>query len=393
MDDIKEDLVGKARALRPRLEEVEHHRPRHKKVEEQRSRLLKAIEITREAINITSADGKIIYTNNSMDKLFGYEKGELLGKSPLVLNAGPAPEKVMRKIMDTIRKKGFWEGQINNKSKNGAEFISYARISAVKGKDGKILNFISTQHDITEHKKAEKKLLDYQVQLKALAWELLQTEERQKQRLAAVLHDHINQNLVMAKLTLQLLKESTSDSDMSASLGKLCATIDQTIQGSRILTFELHNPVLHELGFEAAVEQWLTEQIQRRYGIKCKFTTETQPLDPDHQIGIILFQAVRELLVNVVRHARARAVRVSIQKAGDEIQVTVEDDGVGFLSSRLDLSLSQGERGGFGLFNIQERLEYLGGNLKVKSAPGHGTCVALTAPLKWQNNTLNVGRH
>jgi len=104
-------------------------------------------------------------------------------------------------------------------------------------------------------------------------------------------------------------------------------------------------------------------------------------------------KGIRELLVNVVRHTRAGAVRVSIQKAGDEIQVTVEDDGVGFLSSSLDLSLSQGERGGFGLFNIQERLEYLGGKLKVKSAPGEGTCVILTAPLKWQNNTLNVGRH
>ncbi len=239
-------------------------------------------------------------------------------------------------------------------------------------------------------KRAEKKLLDYQVQLKSLASKLLLTEERERRRLAAVVHDNIGQNLVLVKLRLQSLIESASGSDMLESMDKVCAVIDQTIQDAHSLTFELSNPVLYELGFEAAVEQWLTEQVQEKYGIKCKFAVDNQPLQLDNEISTILFQAVRELLVNVVKHAKANTVGVSIQEAGGRIRVIVEDDGVGFLSSKLQLPSSQNKTGGFGLFNIRERLEYLGGQLKIKSAPGQGTRIILTAPPKLESKTLNV---
>jgi len=129
-----------------------------KKAEEERGKLLKTIEIAKEAINITSPDAKMIYTNKAMDELFGYKKGELIGKYPSILNAGPKLEAVVKETMDTIEKEGYWEGEIHNKRKDGTEFISYAKIGAFKDKDGKILNFVSTQHDITERKRAEEML-------------------------------------------------------------------------------------------------------------------------------------------------------------------------------------------------------------------------------------------
>jgi PAS domain S-box-containing protein len=129
-----------------------------KKLEEEKEELLKAIEIAKEAVNITDSIGYIIYTNSAMNKLFGYKKGELIGKYASILNAGPQPETVIKKIMNAIEKEGVWEGEIQNKRKDGIEFISYARISAVKDTDGKIINFISTQHDITERKKTEEAL-------------------------------------------------------------------------------------------------------------------------------------------------------------------------------------------------------------------------------------------
>ena len=239
-------------------------------------------------------------------------------------------------------------------------------------------------------KRAEKKLIDYQVQLKSLASKLLLTEERERRRLAAVVHDNIGQNLVLVKLGLQSLIESASGSDMLESMDKVCAVIDQTIQDAHSLTFELSNPVLYELGFEAAVEQWLTEQVQEKYGIKCKFSVDNQPLRLDNEISTILFQAVRELLVNVVKHAKANTVGVSIQETGGKIRVIIEDDGVGFLSSNLQLPSPHNKTGGFGLFNIRERLEYLGGQLKIKSAPGQGTRIILTAPPKLESKSLNI---
>jgi len=125
-----------------------------KKVKEEKNKLLKAIEIGKEAVNITSPDTIMIYTNDAMDKLFGYKKGELIGQHASVLNAGPTSEGVTKQITDAIEREGFWEGEIHNKRKDGTEFISYVRISAFTDKQGKIINFVSTQHDITERKKA-----------------------------------------------------------------------------------------------------------------------------------------------------------------------------------------------------------------------------------------------
>ncbi|MFB0526981.1 MAG: PAS domain S-box protein [bacterium] len=127
-----------------------------KKAEEERNKLLKAIETSREAINITSPDAVMIYTNDAMDKLFGYKKGELIGKHVSILNAYPTPEAVTKRITDVTEKKGFWQGEIHSKRKDGTEFISYARISVLRDKQGKIINYVSTQHDLTDRKKAEK---------------------------------------------------------------------------------------------------------------------------------------------------------------------------------------------------------------------------------------------
>ena len=129
-----------------------------KRAQEEIVRLLRTIENAREAINMTSSDGQIIYTNCAMDELFGYEKGGLIGKYPSVLNAVPTPEAVTKEIMAGIEKKGYWEGEIHNKRKDGTEFLSYARISSLVDEHGKILNFLSTQHDITERKRIESAL-------------------------------------------------------------------------------------------------------------------------------------------------------------------------------------------------------------------------------------------
>ncbi len=136
-----------------------------KNAEEEKNKLLKAIEIGREAVNITSPDTIMIYTNDAMDKLFGYKKRELIGKRASVLNADATPEAVAKRIADAVEKEGFWEGEIHNKRKDGTEFISYVRISTLRDKQGKIINFVCTQHDITECKKMEEEKEKLQAQL------------------------------------------------------------------------------------------------------------------------------------------------------------------------------------------------------------------------------------
>jgi PAS domain S-box-containing protein len=123
---------------------------KRKLAEEEREMLLKAIEITKEAISVTSPEGVILYTNDAMEELFGYTNGELIGKHVSILNASPEPEDAAKQMIEEIEERGYWEGEVQNKRKDDTEFLSYATISALRNKEGKILNVVSTQHDITK---------------------------------------------------------------------------------------------------------------------------------------------------------------------------------------------------------------------------------------------------
>jgi len=171
--------------------------------------------------------------------------------------------------------------------------------------------------------------------------------------------------------------------DAADILAEVCKSLDTTIQDTKSLTFDLSYPVLYELGFEMAVEGWLVENIQEKHGIATEFYDDGKPKPLDDDISALLFRDVRELLINVVKHAHAQKVKVSIRRINNRIRVTVEDDGIGFNSD--EILSSPVRKQGFGLFSIRERLGQLGECFEIESKAGHGTKVAVTASLKRQS--------
>jgi signal transduction histidine kinase len=145
------------------------------------------------------------------------------------------------------------------------------------------------------------------------------------------------------------------------------------------LTFELSSPVLTELGLEAAVSNWLTEQIEQKHGIVTVFTDRGQAKPLEEDIRALLFRSVRELLANVVKHSKADRVRLSVSREDDQIVIHLEDNGVGFAPDEV---LIGNEAGGFGLFSIRERLSQMEGSLEIHSSPGQGCQSILRAPLR-----------
>jgi signal transduction histidine kinase len=209
-------------------------------------------------------------------------------------------------------------------------------------------------------------------------------EERERRRLATELHDRISQALVISKIKLDALRKSGRSRKLDKALEDVCNSIGQTIQDTRTLTFDLGSPVLHELGFEAAVSEWLTDRIQKKHGITVEFEDDGEPKPLDDDARILLFRDVRELLTNVAKHASAHKVKVSIRKVGSEMHIRVEDDGWGFDTKKAAATAVR--NGGFGLFSIRERLGQLGGHLEIESEPGCGTKATLIAPLKQTKN-------
>jgi signal transduction histidine kinase len=158
--------------------------------------------------------------------------------------------------------------------------------------------------DITQQKQAEQKL-------RSLASKLLLAGERERREIAVELHDHIGQTLAASKIKLGDLV-SKHAVKFKKPLNEIRNLIDQAIQYTRSLTFDLSPPILYEIGLEAAIE-WLAEKTQKEHGLAIDVQTQSSPLPVDHEIRILLFQIVRELLFNVVKYAKARSVQISVQ--------------------------------------------------------------------------------
>jgi PAS domain S-box-containing protein len=260
------------------------------------------------------------------------------------------------------------------------------------GSQRRAVSFVGTVADISERKRTEQALarakdeLEQRVaertaelakraaQLRALAGELTLSEQRERSRLAKILHDHLQQLLVAAKFRLAILGKEAEDL-IKEAINEVEALIDESIASSRSLTAELSPPILHEAGLNAGLK-WLAARMADTQGLVVELEMDETSLPDD--LKIMLFESVRELLFNVVKHARTQSATLNMKLVDEVLQLTVSDEGVGFDPN--DWS-PKGESGkGFGLFSIGERLELFGGKLEVWSAPGRGSRIILTVP-------------
>lgn len=261
---------------------------------------------------------------------------------------------------------------------------------------GKVFRVIEYALDITERRQAEQRLkvlnndLEKRVaqrtrdaeiqaaQLRRLAIELTQVENRERHRLAAILHDDVQQLLLGARLRIASIQRNIDDSAVQSLLSAVDDTIGSAIATCRSLSVELGLPILSISGLAAALV-WLGAQMQERFGLKVVVTADDTVNPRDEDVAILLFQSVRELLLNVVKHAEVSNATVTMTGLiGQRVQIIVEDSGVGFDPDKETQAVAA--PGTLGLFSVGERLKLLGGALTIESSPGQGTRAILTAP-------------
>ncbi len=232
---------------------------------------------------------------------------------------------------------------------------------------------------IDGHRKAEVEILQYEEKLRSLASKLTLSEEHERHRIASGLHDRIIQPLIFLRIKLDSLENYESASEQIESIEGMRKTIADLVKITREFTFDLSYPILYELGLETAIDEWLSEEVGGEYGIKTVFRDDGRRKPLGHDLRSFLFESVRELLVNIVKHAKAENVSVDVSSKDGIIVIIVEDDGVGF-DTKERLSLV-GKSSGFGLFSIRERLSYFKGSLEITSSPGNGSKIIIMAPL------------
>jgi PAS domain S-box-containing protein len=221
---------------------------------------------------------------------------------------------------------------------------------------------------------AEQDLRERSEQLRFLASQLTMAEQRERKRLAGILHDHLQQLLVGAKFSILSLRKAKEEK-IAPALMELETILDSSIETTRSLTAELSPPVLRDGGLLPALE-WLARWMKEKHGLAVELSVPQNANIQREELKVLLFEAVRELLFNVVKHSGVQAARIQVNRLGTNLDVVVSDEGVGFNpASILAGPLSAG---GFGLFSIRERIHLMGGSMEIGSAKGKGASFRLT---------------
>ena len=242
--------------------------------------------------------------------------------------------------------------------------------------------------DITERKQAEEELRQLNAELeervrkrtatiRTLATELTLVEQREKSRLSHVLHEGLQQLLLGAKFLLNTVREDFPESGASR-LGRVEEILSQAVEAARTLAVELSPPILQSEGLGESLK-WLGRWMLEKHGLTVEVTVGPRPAPLSVEVSVLLYQAVRELLFNVVKHAQVKSARVDMAWRGAEVDIVVSDEGKGFAPVTLETARSSA--GKFGLFSVRERLALLGGAVAIDSAPGQGSRFTLRAPL------------
>ena len=266
------------------------------------------------------------------------------------------------------------------------------RVLPYRTEDDRIEGVTVTYVDVTESKRSaenalearkatnaalEERVRERTVQVRALGAELALAEEREREAIARDLHDDLGQVLNVAKLKLDTALASCRDQAARGALADVGELVAQAGRNIRTLTFQICPPVLSELGLVPAL-QWLAEEMQRSHGLAVHVGDDGGPKPLGQASRSIVFRAVRELLINVAKHARVGNASVDAATRNGNLVVTVSDAGVGF-----DSALVLGTTApGFGLLSVRERLSFIGGNAEINSIPGDGTTATLTVPLQ-----------
>ncbi len=274
--------------------------------------------------------------------------------------------------------------------KDGSRFPAVVSVTALRDTQNAIIGYLLIGTDNTARKQAEaeqkqlsQRLRDHErivlqkEQLRALAERLQWVREEDRKRVARDLHDQIGQILTAIKMDLTWVTRHLpeSEAEVLARLTESIQSINDGVKAVRAICSGLRPGVLDDLGLAAAIE-WQAGEFASRNGVRCQVSVPPIDLHLDGDRATAAFRIFQECLTNVIRHAQAKSVRVSLTQEDENILLVVQDDGIGFCESDLSNSL-----GSLGLLGMKERAQFCGGEVQISSSPGNGTTVTVRVPV------------
>lgn len=366
------------------------------------------IESSVDAIISKDLDGVITSWNSSAERVFGYSSDEVIGKNiSLLIPENYSDEEI--EILDQLKVgERIQQFETIRLRKDGTFIDVSLTISPIKNSDGDIMGAAKIVRDISKRKEAEKELKQmnetleervdqrteelrsYQNQLRFLASGLNESEEQQRNSLATELHNNIGQMLAIANIKINSLESLDLSENIKEEIHELSEIIHDALSYTRELMSDLQPPPSFNKEDFSEVLGWLAGKM-KKYDLNVTIKDDGKPKPIGNDVRLTLQQSVQELLFNVVKHANTNNVTIDYRLGEyDTVQISVKDDGKGFTVS--DKPPVPTHAGGFGLFNIYEQMDFLGGKFKLISNTDNGTEAILKAPLKKEDIAVSSSK-
>ncbi len=351
-----------------------------------------------DAYAATDMEGHIIETNPAFQAMLGYSDDEL--KKMQYKDFTPQgwhnleSDIIQDQILTNKHSKLYEKEYIR---RDGSTIPVELRTFLITDDIGKQIGLCAIVRNITKRKQAEERLKNYNAdlekqvaertviaenrarKLQTLTRRLIKAEETERKRIAYVLHEEVQQILVAAKLVLNTGILQVTDTAPQKSLTAVDRMLNEAITETRELVHQIVPPALYESGLQDAVI-WLAKQMRERYDFILNVISNENITNIDDEVGICAYQAIREMLLNIQKHANVKQAEVIFEKISDKrFKLTVQDKGTGFVIK--DIQDIADSNKGFGLFSIRERVEGLGGGIEIISTPGIGTTINLYLPM------------
>jgi len=321
---------------------------------------------------------RIVSVNDSLLDISGYTRNEVLSMNPMDLMAEESKKIYSRRFSQRLAGEIISPDSIYQFiSKSGQK--KWVQLNTnINYKDGQPYKADVVVTDISHLKAVESELVRYQSKLKQLSIELSKSEESQKRHLASRLHEGVGQELFVAQLKLNELEKALDDPEHQHQLDEIREQILRSIKEVKGVTYDLSPPVLYDLGLKEAVQS-LAKSIESKYHLPVKVRFSGPLGSINDEIKIITYRVMKEIVQNTVKHARAGFVDIIINNDNNTLNVDVTDNGGGFDAE--GMIVSQYTSDGFGLFDVREKINHLGGQLTIRSTPGSGTRISLNIPV------------
>lgn len=335
------------------------------------ARLAGLLDSAMDGIITIDGEHRIVLYNRAAERIFGWPPARVMGQPldmlvPARFRGGHGGH--IRRFASTgVTSRRMGDGTvIQGLRANGEEFPMDASISQLETPEGRLLTVIL--RDVSERVRAQQELAAFAAQANRI-------REQEKTRVARELHDELAQSLTALKMDTIWLRDNLAapQPQLAGKLAGMLGMLDDSVAATRRIAADLRPLVLDDLGLVPAIE-WLVQNFRRRHGVACEFEAD-EDLELGEPHATAAFRIVQESLANVAKHAGASKVRVAVAREGDELVLSVDDDGTGFDTGapRKPASL--------GLLGLRERAQLLMGSVDIGSVAGKGTRVSVRLPL------------